>query len=157
MLQEALVVADSRPLRVLAVDDQPVFLEVLQRYLTADWHKVETATDGDEALVKFRAGEFDLVITDKGMPGISGEMLAEAVKAHSPSTQVILLTGFGGLDKPSETLGSSVDLVVNKPVNSTVLRASIAQVMAKRATKGKGKQKTPSKSVVRRPKESTAV
>ncbi len=150
LIQDALLHADSRPLRVLAVDDQPAFIEVLQRYLSADWHTVVTATGGEEALEKFRAGEFDLVITDKAMPGVNGEMLADAVKAESPHTQVILLTGFGGLNKLSETLTPAVDLVVNKPVTSAILRASIAQVMAKRPIKGKNRHKVPASATAAR-------
>ena len=147
IVQDALLLADSRPLRVLAVDDQPAFIEVLQRYLTADWHTVETATGGEEALEKFRAAEFDLVITDKAMPGLGGEALADAVKAESPHTQIILLTGFGGLNGAAEHLSPSVDLLVNKPVTGAVLRASIAQVMARRPSK-KGRQKVPGKAAL---------
>jgi signal transduction histidine kinase len=155
-LQEALTIVDSQPLRVLAVDDQPVFLEVLQRYLTSDWHTVETAGNGEEALEKFRVGEFDLVITDKAMPGMSGEALAEAVKAHSPRTQVILLTGFGGLGKPLEPTETAVDLVVQKPITNAILRACIAQVMARRLPKAKTKAKPHGKPGVRRLKEEAA-
>ena len=65
---------------------------LLTEYLSEDWHTVEVAGGGEEALEKFRAGSFDLVITDRAMPGISGEELAAGIKALAPETRVILLT-----------------------------------------------------------------
>ena len=63
----------TRPLNILAVDDQEVLTEIVAEYLAEDLHHVETAFDGSEAMAKFRAGSFDLVITDMAMPGMGGE------------------------------------------------------------------------------------
>jgi len=56
--------------RVVSVDDQPVLCEILVEYLESDGHRVTIAGSGEEALAKFREESFDLVITDKAMPGI---------------------------------------------------------------------------------------
>ena len=121
-------------LRILAVDDQPVLCEILAEHLTEDWHTVESAADGREALEMFRAHAaglhpYDLVITDKAMPHMNGEQLATAVKAMAPGTRVIMLTGYGA---PSESglLPANVDMVVDKPVTRQALREAVARVMA---------------------------
>ena len=124
-----------RPRRVLVVDDQPVFVNILRQYLTADGHTVETALDGRGALEKFRrrAGgsePFDLVITDKAMPHLSGERLAAEVKALAPQTRVILLTGMSIPGKEEAADAAAVDLTLLKPVTHAVLRASISRAMA---------------------------
>ena len=123
-----------RPRRILVVDDQPVFVNILRQYLLADCHGVETALDGREALEKFRArtggGEaFDLVITDKAMPHLGGEELAAEVKALAPQTRVILLTGMSLPGKEEAVDAPAVDLTLLKPVTQAALRSAIGRVM----------------------------
>jgi signal transduction histidine kinase len=122
----------QRPLNILAVDDQPVLCEILAEYLSDTLHTVETACDGNEALEKFRAGAFDLVITDKAMPEMSGDQLAAHIKALSPRTRVILLTGYGGMNDEME-LPANIDMVVDKPVTREGLRQAVSRVTAQQA------------------------
>ncbi len=117
------------PLRILAVDDQPVLCEILVEYLTDEWHTVETACDGFEALEKCRRHPFDLIITDKAMPGMSGEQLAASAKALSARTRVILLTGYGAISEALDE-ATCVDLVLDKPATYDSLRVAIDKVMA---------------------------
>ena len=126
-------VADvHQSLNILTVDDQPVLCEILAEHLTEDWHTVETAADGREALEKFRAHAaehpYDLVITDKAMPHMNGEQLAAAIKAMSPGTRVILLTGYGATGEGG-TPPANIDMVVDKPVTRQALREAVARVM----------------------------
>ncbi len=120
-------------LSILTVDDQPVLCEILAEHLTEDWHTVETAADGREALEMFRAKAgghpYDLVITDKAMPHMNGEQLAAAIKAMIPGTRVILLTGYGATGDGS-LLPANIDMVVDKPVTRQALREAVARVMA---------------------------
>ncbi len=115
-------------LRVLVVDDEPWVLEVVTGYLTGDGHTVETAADGREGLEKFRAGEFDLVMTDMSMPVMSGPQLAAAVKEISPDKPVILLTGFGEMAERLEGKSISVDYTLSKPATIDGLREAISKV-----------------------------
>ena len=121
-----------QPLSILVVDDQPVLCEILSAYLTKDSHIVEVAQDGDEALEKFSAGKFDLVITDHVMPGISGSALAVKIKERSPQTTVFLLTGFA--DPGGETIlrleNGAIDQVLSKPISQIELRKAITLIMA---------------------------
>jgi signal transduction histidine kinase len=118
----------TRPLRILVVDDQPVLCEVIAESFARDWHTVVTACNGREALQKFEAEHFDIVVTDKAMPELNGDQLAAAVKARSPATGVIMLTGFteaAELDGDSEF----IDAVLTKPATTAELREVIGKVM----------------------------
>jgi signal transduction histidine kinase len=120
----------GQPLRVLVVDDQPVLCEITAQHLTLDWHTVETAENGHAALEKFKAGDFDLVITDQAMPEMNGDQLALAIKQLKPAIPVIMLTGFG--DEAGERC-AAIDLVLNKPVSHLTLRQALVKVMTDEA------------------------
>jgi DNA-binding NtrC family response regulator len=95
--------------------------------MAGDGHRVETAHNGDEALAKFRAGEFDVAILDRAMPKMSGDQLAAAIKLIEPGIPVILLTGFGVLMAASGETPPNIDLVVAKPVTIDELRLALAK------------------------------
>ncbi len=120
----------DRPLRILVVDDQPVLCHLLCEYLSQDFHLVETATSGAEALEKFDGQQFDIVITDKAMPGMSGDQLAEAIKERNPVQPVIQLTGFTDADS-DEGKNPAVDLMLAKPLSHSALRHALVQVITK--------------------------
>jgi signal transduction histidine kinase len=122
------------PLRVLVADDQEIICELLAEYLRGDGHDVVLALDGTAALETFLAGDFDLVVTDQSMPGMSGVQLAEAVKQKRPVTPVMLLTGFGDEMQASGDQPGAIDLVVSKPVSHADLRKALASVVAKKAS-----------------------
>ena len=107
----------ERLLNVLVVDDQPVLCDIFTEYLRHDWHNVETANNGAEALEKFQAGSFDLVITDLTMPGMTGEQLATAIREISPSIPIILLTGFSDYRCGRNGHESAITEVISKPIS----------------------------------------
>jgi signal transduction histidine kinase len=113
-------------LNVLIVDDQPEIRYVLSSYLEHDAHTVVTAENGADALEKFRAGTFDLVITDRAMPKMNGDQLATANKEIAPREPVILLTAFAD----SERHVRDVDLLLSKPASLRMIRQAIGKVMA---------------------------
>ena len=118
------------PFRILVVDDQPILSDLVARCLQDDLHTVETALSGSDALEKFRASEFDLVITDHVMAEMTGEKLAIAIKERSPKTPVILLTGYAGDPTGEELDSEAIDLVLKKPLSRAALRHAVAKVMA---------------------------
>jgi signal transduction histidine kinase len=118
-----------RPLHILVVDDHPAICEIVSAYLAEDRHVVETATNGREAMEKFRAGQFDLVITDRAMPEMNGDELADSIKRLSPGEPIIMLTGFADLINETGQRAESVDLVLSKPARLSDLREAILEVM----------------------------
>ncbi len=118
-----------RPLRILVVDDHPGIREIVSAYLAEDRHVVETARDATEAMEKFRAELFDLVITDRAMPEVSGDELAASIKEVQPQRPVIMLTGFADLIDANGGPSRNVDFVLNKPARLDDLRRAILEVM----------------------------
>jgi Signal transduction histidine kinase regulating C4-dicarboxylate transport system len=119
------------PLRILVVDDHAAIREIVSAYLAEDRHTVETAADAREAISKFRADQFDLVITDRAMPEISGDELADSIKEIEPNKPVIMLTGFADLPNDKGRRSENVDLIVSKPARLDDLRRAILQVLPK--------------------------
>ncbi|MCA9598052.1 MAG: EAL domain-containing response regulator [Myxococcales bacterium] len=77
--------------RVLLVDDEPIVLRALARVLSD--FAVSTTLDPREAIDLFVDGDFDVVITDVGMPALDGLSLLPRLREHDPDVPVILLTG----------------------------------------------------------------
>jgi signal transduction histidine kinase/CheY-like chemotaxis protein len=126
---------DAMPprLRILSVDDDPLLIKSLRDALEADGHAVVTANGGQEGIDAFRAAEqrdehFAVVITDLGMPYVDGRKVATAIKADSPTTPVILLTGWGQRIIAEGDIPPHVDRVLNKPPKLRELRAALAEL-----------------------------
>lgn len=122
-----------RPLRVLLAEDEPVLREIEVEYLTGDGHQVVTADNGRDALEKFAAAQFDLVVADQAMPEMNGAQLAAAVKRIAPDLPVIMVTGFGDLLEATSGPPGGADLIVGKPLTQAALRRAIVQVISARA------------------------
>jgi signal transduction histidine kinase len=123
----------ERDLRILVVEDEPLVREVIEVYLREDHHMVETAVNGRLGLEKYRAGTFDLVLTDRAMPEINGDVMAAAIKKINPSQPVILLTGFGDLMSEAGETPEGVDMVVSKPFTLKSLRSAMSKALKLRS------------------------
>ena len=118
-------------LRVLLVDDDPLVLRALRDALELDGHVLVSTNGGQAGIDAFQAactgGEpFAVVITDLGMPHVDGRQVAAAVKRASPSTPVILLTGWGQRMAAEGDLPPHVDRVLGKPPKIRELNAALA-------------------------------
>jgi PAS domain S-box-containing protein len=127
--------AAPSPMRILVVDDDLLVAQALRDTLERDGHAVTTANGGEAGVNIFRAalneGEsFDLVLTDLGMPYVDGRRVASAVKAESPSTPVVLLTGWGRRLVAERDVPPHVDRVLSKPPDPNALRDVIASCCA---------------------------
>jgi len=119
-------------LRVLAIDDEVLSLTLVSRYLTAKGHAVETASSGAEALTKLRAHCYDAVVTDRAMAGIGGDEIARIIQQITPSTPVLMLTGFGDLMNFKSERPRGVDAVIGKPVTPDELNLAVEQLVRRR-------------------------
>jgi len=118
-------------LRILVVDDDPMLIKSLRDTLEIDGHQVVTANNGQSGIDAFltsqKGGEtFAVVITDLGMPYVDGRKVASAIKAASPSTPIILLTGWGQRLVAEGAVPVHVDRVLNKPPKLRELREALA-------------------------------
>ncbi len=130
--EEEQVETPDYPLRILVVEDEPLVKEVIYVYLGEDGHTVDTAENGVEALEKFEAGDYDIVLTDRFMPEMNGDQLAAAIKERHPETPVVLLTGFGDLMEEGGDRLPGVDVIVSKPFTFSTLRTAIARGMQRK-------------------------
>jgi len=131
-------------LRVLLVDDDPVLLMALRDVLEKDGHFIATASGGADGIAAFRAaldgGEvFAAVITDLGMPYIDGREVARSVKAASPSTPVLMLTGWGERMMAENDIPPHVDRILAKPPKVHEVRTALAALCATPQQAGAGK------------------
>ena len=117
----------TRLLQILAVDDDPAALRTLTRLLRAIGHSVDSASNGVEALERFQAGNYDLVVTDRAMPDMNGDQLAAAIKEFDSDQQIIMVTGFAGKMGPDER-PRGVDVLVSKPVTMATLREALLKL-----------------------------
>jgi len=133
------VAARSRPERkpptikratILLADDDPEVSEILGLMLKQLGHRVTVVTSGEEALSAFKKGDYGLVITDLGMPDISGLDVARAVKEMKSETPVMLITGWGVQLDPEEL--PDIDGVIEKPFSRDALLAQIAELLPNR-------------------------
>ncbi len=115
-------------LHVLVLDDDPKSRALVQLFLSAEGHTVDLAKQAAEALRMLEAGNYDLVLTDRAMPGMSGDEVAREVKARRPDVPVIMLTGFADLMRVNGERPEHVDLILAKPVTPVDLMRAVREV-----------------------------
>jgi len=117
-------------LRILVADDELGVRDVLRRYLEADGHSVETASNGEDALACYKCGKWDLVLTDRVMPRMSGDELAEAIKEIDAGMPIILVTAYADWAPAAFSTRSPYDLLVRKPFNREIIQAAVRAISA---------------------------
>jgi len=115
--------------RILVVDDDGINLEICVDVLDPLGHEIHTAAGGSEAVERIAGERFDLVITDLSMPGVSGWDVAKQVKTTSPSTRVMLLSGWSVQLDPEQIKAAGIDLVLSKPVQINELAQAVQRLL----------------------------
>jgi len=133
--QKAEIVADSGfdltgAFSIYIVDDEEYILETLKDFLADMGHRVQINTDPNDAIDDISKQAYDIVITDLGMPGISGLELAEKIKAIRPITQVILISGWA-LNLKASDIKNRVDYVINKPFSFEKINYTLSEIEEK--------------------------
>jgi len=131
----------SRPLNLLVIDDDPLVAQSLLHVLSHEGHTVTTADGGQAGIDAFAAANgqgrpFDVVMTDLGMPYVDGRAVAAAIKAMSPLTPVLLLTGWGQRLSTEQTVPEHVDRLLSKPPKLAELSAALADLTADTERRG---------------------
>ena len=126
----------ARSLRILCCDDEPMIRELLTDCLGAFAHEVSVAEGGEEGLKMFRSAvaqkrPYEVVITDLGMPGMDGHAVTRAIKAQSPHTPVIMMTGWGTMMNAEGDSVIQADALLSKPprfkeLNELLIRVTSA-------------------------------
>lgn len=115
--------------RILIVDDERSMREFVSILLRKQGYTVELATSGEEAVEALDQQDFDLVLTDLKMPGISGLEVLEHAKRRDPSTQVILMTAYATSDTAVQAMKRGARDYVTKPFKVDELLVQVEKAL----------------------------
>ena len=101
-------------MRIMVVDDEQNYRDVLKMILTAKGYDVDTAGNGQEALDLLEKAAYDVVISDLKMPVMDGYALLQQIRQRQYDTEVIILTAFGTIEKAVETMKAGAYTYVTK-------------------------------------------
>jgi CheY-like chemotaxis protein len=118
---------------VLVVDDEAVVLTVLREALRRGGFRVTTAASAEEAIDLMHKRRFDLVLTDKNLPGASGLDVLRAARTLSPAPAIVLITGYSSYDSAVEALDIGAHDYIEKPIRDVEdLRFRIRRALSRR-------------------------
>ncbi len=118
--------------KILVVDDEEDTRELFHIVLSDEGYHVTLAKNGDEALTLFKAGSFDLVISDIIMPDTDGLQLLEEIRKTGPTVDVIITTGLGQVDAYIKAMSLGAVEYLNKPIDMRELKGIVQKVLTKR-------------------------
>lgn len=113
------------PTRILLVDDEKDFVEMLSMRLAEEGDKITAAYDGRQCLETLEKETFDIVILDIKMPGMDGIQTLKKIKALHPLVEVILLTGHGSAETAVEGMKLGAFDYLLKPADFEDLEAKV--------------------------------
>jgi DNA-binding NtrC family response regulator len=115
--------------RILVVDDELDVRQGLAKLLELEGYQVTTAENGTVALERAKAAEFDLVLTDLRMPGLSGVETLIGLKRLHPELKVIVVTGFASDATAANCLREGAFDIVAKPFDLNQLLSLIEKAV----------------------------
>lgn len=118
--------------KILIVDDEPLIVKGLKYSLEQDNYEIESAQDGEEAISKFFAGQYDLILLDVMLPKIDGIEVCQRIRERS-NVPIIMLTAKG--DDMDKILGLEygADDYMTKPFNILEVKARIKTIFRRTA------------------------
>ncbi|MBU0675351.1 MAG: response regulator [Proteobacteria bacterium] len=114
--------------RVLLVDDEDGFLELMYRMVSSFGYVCQTAKNAEEALVILSRETFNILLTDMMMPGMDGMELLKHCRQHFPDMEVIVLTGYSKIYSYTDVIKRGATDFIEKPVGIDELCAKLQRV-----------------------------
>jgi two-component system, response regulator RegA len=118
--------------KVLLVDDEKDFLEIMSERMEARGMIVTTATTAEEALAFIEKKAFDAIVMDFQMPGMDGMEALKTIKDDKPELQIILLTGYATVEKTVEAMKVGATDFLEKPADIEALSEKIKKAKAEK-------------------------
>ncbi len=123
---------DTAP-HVLVVDDEQHMCDICSRTLRRNGYRVTTTSDPATAVQLLSGAEqFDLLLTDIKMPGMSGLDLAHTAREHDPTIAIIIMTGFASFENIHQSVRQGIADFLSKPFELEQLRLAVEQALHKR-------------------------
>ncbi|MCK6506380.1 response regulator [Myxococcota bacterium] len=110
--------ATTRAVHLLIVDDEPVILQILRAVFEDQPYRLTTVASGQDARAVLQEQGCDILITDKNLPDVGGLELLRLAKERDPSTEVIVVTGYGSLETAIAAMELGAYDYVLKPLNN---------------------------------------
>ncbi len=121
--------ASASTLRILVIDDEDAVRTVLVRILQRIGHHVDAFASGEDALARFNAGQYQLVCTDLGMPGLSGWDVAAQIRRIDPLVRIVLVTGWSEQIDRHEARLRGIDAILSKPFTIQQVQTLLAELL----------------------------
>ncbi len=118
-------------IRVLVLDDDRAHAEAAAESLERTGYSCTVAASGSEGLRALEAEPFDIVLTDLVMRDVSGLDIVRSVKARSPETEIIVMTGYPSYETALEALNEGAYDYLDKPIDLNILRAKLRKAVEK--------------------------
>lgn len=120
--------------RILIADDEAPILELLSEFIKKLGFKSDTAQDVDTAIEYLKRTSYDIVLTDKNMPGPQGSLeggmaLLRWLKDNAPKTEVIMMTGYGTIETAVEAMKLGAFDYIMKPIPLDELKQKIERLI----------------------------
>ena len=128
-----------RAMRILAVEDEPAILRMLERGLTGAGHQVITASNGEDGAILAIEESVDIVLLDISLPELSGHEVLSRIRARRPELPVLMLTARDDLDNKVRALDGGADDYLTKPFAFDELLARI-RALTRRSDQASGTQ-----------------
>ena len=118
--------------RVLIVDDEQSMCELLEEVLGMRGFQSAWHTSAEEAFRALKDAEYDVVLTDVKMPGVSGLELCERISANRPDIPVVVMTAFGSLDTAVAAIRVGAYDFITKPIEMDMLALTLQRAVGHR-------------------------
>lgn len=117
-------------IRLLAVDDAPINLAVIEEALSEDGYEIDLAGDGEDAWTQMQTQHYDIIVLDRMMPRLDGLSLLKRLKADARWTDVpvIMQTAAAAQQEVREGLAAGAHYYLTKPYEPEALRALVGTV-----------------------------
>lgn len=118
--------------RILIVEDDPKMRDALQYIMRKEGYGVDAVGEGESALEKLKATDYELIISDLKLPGMDGMDVLRAVKKYKPYVGVIVITAYGTIDSAVVAMKSGAEDYITKPFNIDHIRLVVKKALEKR-------------------------
>ena len=116
--------------RLLVVDDETEICEFLKAFFEERDFTVETATSGEDAIIKLRHYAPQVVLLDIHMPGMDGMYVLREIKKNFPLIKVIMVTAIETREKIEEAMRLGADNYITKPLSLEYLEKDVQEKIA---------------------------
>ncbi|MCD6497679.1 MAG: response regulator [Deltaproteobacteria bacterium] len=136
--QEA--IEEGKPKAILVVEDERDVAQFMMDMLQVTGYQVTVAANGMDALELFFDHRYDLVLTDKNLPGMTGIELTRSLKQVRKDVPVIMVTGYATVESAIEAVDLGMAAYIQKPFSSKELLNKVAKILEDRAKSERAKQ-----------------